>query len=98
MKIVSIKHKETICPQGSCGTGYSMPDYWIIGLDDSSKYEVCIDIWYKPIDNLRKEFYMSIGRLHNAENIDEAFEMYVSQIANKRCPWSKEEILKANMG
>ena len=96
MKILSIKHKETIYPQGSCGTGYSVPDYWFIELDDSSKYEVCIDIWYMPIGSIRKEFLSSLGWLRNAENIDEVFEMYASQIANKRCPWSMKEILEAN--
>lgn len=96
MRIISINYSRSIVPEGSCGTGYTQPDYWIVELDDRSKYKVCIDIWYRPIASIKKEFLASLGKLRNAENIEDAFEMFVSQIANKRCPWSEEEILRAN--
>lgn len=96
MRIVSVNYSRSIVPEGSCGTGYTQPDYWIVELDDRSQYKVCIDIWYRPIASIKKEFLASLGRLRNAENIEDAFEMFVSQIANKRCPWSEEEILRAN--
>ena len=35
-----------------------------------------------------------IGEVFNGvSNLDEAWEMYVSEIADYSCPWSKKEIL-----
>ena len=38
-----------------------------------------------------------ITKVFDNYNIDEAFEMYVNEIAKTSCPYTKEEILKVNL-
>ena len=94
MKIVSIKLLEHIVPNCGSGTGFSEPDKFHITCDDGTERDVWIDIWCWPKNGIKKMFLEGIGEHFNGiKNIDEAWEMYVSEIANKSCPWSKKEIL-----
>ena len=94
MKITSIKLTKHLMPGGSCGTGYTEPDYFKVTCDDGLDYQVMIDIWCRPITSVKPEFLTVIGKkLPNVTNINDAWEMYVSEIAEKTCPWTVQELL-----
>jgi len=98
MKIVSLKSVGHIVPNGSCGTGYSEPEIFQVKLDDGKLVKVLIDIWYVPSWGIKECFTrdMSEAFPKGIENFDEAWEMYVDEIAEKGCPYTKKEILKAS--
>lgn len=79
-KITSITFKEHIVPKGSCGTGYSEPDKFVVELDNDFKSYVLIDVWYRTEDAIKQEFVDSINnkfsRFGKCDNLEEAFEMY----------------------
>ena len=107
-KIVSFKKIEHYVPGGSCGTGYSEPDKFEVTLNNGKKYKVWIDIWYRPISSIKECFVEGMNRVEeddgyklnkvfNSYNFQEAFKMYVDEIAETSCPYTKEEILKVNL-
>lgn len=88
-KIISITFKEHIKPNMSCGTGYSEPDEFIVEIEGIERtYSLYVDIWYKPTDKIKEEFIKSVKhdfyRLGDCENIDEAFEMYVTTMKENK--------------
>ena len=95
MKILSIKFKKHIMPNGSCGTGYSEPDIFEIETDIVTKL-VYIDIWYRTKDEYYSIFSEAIKNAfercysHFADqidvkcrNMDEAFDMYIKELKHK---------------
>lgn len=97
MKVTSIEYIKTIRP-GSSGTGASCPDKFSVKFDDGSVRELWVDIWYLPIDYIKKTFIKDFKERFGkaCENIEEAYRMYVKIIANRSCPWTEKEILAAN--
>ena len=99
MKATSIKYFETLIPGGSCGTGYSQPDRFIITFENGSSIKVLIDIWYRTPDGIKEEFLRGINRvldIIHIDNLDELFSMYVDEIVKNRCcPYTKEQILRS---
>ncbi len=94
MKILSIKKLEHITPKGGSGTGCSEPDKLLVTCDDGTEKIIWVDIWYVDISYIKREFLKGIGQIFRAvSNIDEAYEMYVKEIAEHSCPWSVEKIL-----
>lgn len=92
-KIISIKLEKHIVPTGSCGTGYSEPDVFEIIDEDKNKTKVVIDIWYRCPDDIIKVFKQEMDKTFpEGYNFDETFDMYLDEIANKTCPYSKEKI------
>lgn len=106
MKITGFDYIRTIVPDGSCGTGYSQPDEFEVEYETENEVSfknVYIDLWYRPVDCIKKEFLSSMNRYFddNIDNIEEAFEMYAKKIAKKShlhglCPYTFEEIMNAN--
>lgn len=47
-EVIKIEHIEYICPNGSCGTGYSQPDKFKFYLDNGKTFTKLIDTWYCP--------------------------------------------------
>lgn len=95
MRVNSIRLLEHIMPEGcSGGTGYSQPDRIMLVWADGTKTNLLIDIWYRPIGSIKEVFAEAMGSF-NIENFEEAYEMYVDEIAMKSCPWTKEQILNA---
>lgn len=97
MKVKSIKYIKTLSPDGSCGTGYSQPNYFDVTFEDGEKERLVVDIWYKPAESIRREFIISFaGKFGNAcDNLEQAYEMYVDEIvANKCCPYSKDKLIE----
>lgn len=94
-KIISFKKLEHFCPNSGSGTGYSEPDKFLIEFDDGRKKEVWIDIWYRPIDSIKSEFNKCVTHIKDVDNIEEAWKMYVSEIAQTSCPWTEKEIFRA---
>ena len=91
MKILSLKKVEHFRPCASSGTGYSEPDKFHVVYDTGRESDIWIDIWYEPLNNIRKEFNKHMPR--GLENKEEAWEMYVSEIAETSCPYKKSELL-----
>ena len=54
-KVVKIEHLETVCPNGSSGTGYSEPDIFKFYLDNGNTFTKMIDVWYRPNDIIVQE-------------------------------------------
>ena len=77
-KITSFELVEHIVPKGSCGTGYSEPDRWLVRTDDGGAKLVIIDVWYQSEDGIRKEFEMAIKKAfgNSISNMWEAYNMY----------------------
>lgn len=96
MKVISIKLKRHIVPGGSCSTGYSECDKFDVTFDNGKRKPLFVDIWYIPIDCIGKQFvdaFIDAFGL-SCNNIEEAYIMYLDEIATKSCPWTKEQILK----
>lgn len=97
IKIKSIEKIKHIVPKSSGGTGYSEPDLFNVTLADGTNAKVYIDIWYMSVDKIRYEFIYALRKKFeycSIKNIEEAYKMYVDEIAEKSCPYTKEEILK----
>ena len=98
MKIVSLKKQKHITANMSSGTGYSDPDWFVAKLDNGVLTDLWIDIWYRPRDAIKNCFDEAINEKFpsgSIENIDEVWNMYLDEIAEHSCPYTKEEILKA---
>ena len=95
MKIKSIKKIGHLTPRCSCGTGYTEPDVFAITLDNGTKLKVEIDIWYVPLKFIRKKFEEDLFKHIKPSNLEEAYKMYVKEIAKTSCHWTEEEILNA---
>lgn len=100
MLVTNIKLIEHIVPKGSCGTGYSEPDKFMVEFDDGTQGVLWVDIWYRQINQIRGLFEKSFkeifpNKLPYIENLYDAFKMYVKEISNKSCPYSEEEILNS---
>jgi len=100
MKVISIEYIDRIIPDMSCGTGYSEPDIFEVTFDDGTTENLMVDIWYLPLEFIREEFITSWGKKFefDVDNLEEAFEMYVDEIAETSCPYTKEEILRKQKG
>lgn len=85
MKVISIKLIGT-------EVGYSNIDKFRVTFEDNSKQDMFVDIWYKSINRIKYEFLSAINGL-KITNIDDAYEMYVHEIAEVCCPWKEEDIL-----
>ena len=85
MKVVSLKLIDT-------EVGYSNIDKFRVTFEDNSKQDMFVDIWYKSINRIKYEFLSAINGLR-ITNIDDAYEMYVHEIAEVCCPWKEEDIL-----
>jgi len=85
MKVVSLKLIDT-------EVGYSNIDKFRVIFEDNSKKDIFVDIWYKSINRIKYEFLSAINGL-KITNIDDAYEMYVHEIAEVCCPWKEEDIL-----
>ncbi len=85
MKVVSLKLIDT-------QIGYSNIDRFRVTFEDNSKEDIFVDIWYKSINRIKYEFLCAINGLR-ITNIDDAYEMYVHEIAEVCCPWKEEDIL-----
>lgn len=85
MKVVSLKLIDT-------EVGYSNIDKFRVTFEDNSKQDIFVDIWYKSINRIKYEFLSAINGL-KITNIDDAYEMYVHEIAEVCCPWKEEDIL-----
>lgn len=85
MKVVSLKLIDT-------EVGYSNIDKFRVTFEDNSKQDMFVDIWYKSINRIKYEFLSAINGL-KITNIDDAYEMYVHEIAEVCCPWKEEDIL-----
>ena len=85
MKAISIKLIDT-------KVGYSNIDKFRVTFEDNSKQDMFVDIWYKSINRIKYEFLSAINGL-KITNIDDAYEMYVHEIAEVCCPWKEEDIL-----
>ena len=96
MKIKSIKKIGRLIPRCSCGTGYSEPDKFIVTTNYNATIYVLIDIWYVPLKDIRKRFEEDLFKLIVPSNLEEAYKMYVKEIAKTSCPWTEEEIMNAN--
>lgn len=97
MKIISIKKIDHIRPNASSGTGYSEPDLFEVECDNGIKKKIYIDIWYVPASGIYREFKNGIREkftLISIDNLFEAYNMYLDEIAEHSCPYTKEEILK----
>ena len=95
MRILSIKFKEHLIPKGSCGTGYSEPDVFIVETDVVTK-DIWIDVWYRDKEDYCKIFTEAIhsqledcykhfeGQIDTkVRNMDEAYQMYLNAIYKK---------------
>lgn len=87
MIVKKVKFIEDIFYNASCGTGYDPPT--IVEINDV-KYEFLL--WCRPIDAIKKVFFDTV---EDIENPEEAYEMWVKEIAPHCTPWPVEEILKA---
>ena len=85
MKAISIKLIDT-------KVGYSNIDKFRVTFEDNSKQDMFVDIWYKSINRIKYAFLYAINGL-KITNIDDAYEMYVHEIAEICCPWKEEDIL-----
>jgi len=85
MKVVSLKLIDT-------EVSHSNIDKFCVTFEDNSKSYIFIDIWYKSINRIKYEFLSAINGL-KITNIDDAYEMYVHEIAEVCCPWKEEDIL-----
>lgn len=85
MKVVSLKLIDT-------EVGYSNIDKFRVTFEDNSKQDMFVNIWYKSINRIKYEFLSAINGL-KITNIDDAYEMYVHEIAEVCCPWKEEDIL-----
>ena len=85
MKVISLKLIDT-------EVGYSNIDKFRVTFEDNSKQDIFVDIWYKSINRIKYEFLSAINGL-KITNIDDAYEMYVHEIAEVCCPWKEEDIL-----
>ena len=94
MKIHSIKKVEHFVPKGSCGTGYSEPDKFIVTYDDNKTTTVWIDIWYRPLDMIYEQFIKGMKEAFDNFNTLEAFNMYIDEVAETSCPYTKEQLKK----
>lgn len=85
MKVISLKLIDT-------EVGHSNIDKFSITFEDNSKQDIFVDIWYKSINHIKYEFLYAINGL-KITNIDDAYKMYVHEIAEVCCPWKEEDIL-----
>lgn len=85
MKVVSLKLIDT-------GVNNTNIDKFRVTFEDNSKQDIFVDIWYVPINCIKYKFLLAINAL-KITNIDEAYEMYVHEIARVCCPWKEEDIL-----
>lgn len=85
MKVVSIKLINTeVC--------HSNIDKFRVTFEDNSKKDIFVDIWYIPINRIKCKFLLAINGL-KITNINDAYEMYVHEIAEVCCPYKEEDIL-----
>jgi len=85
MKVVSLKLINT-------KDNNSNIDKFCVIFEDNSKEYIFVDIWYKSINRIKYEFLSAINGL-KITNIDDAYEMYVHEIAEVCCPYKEEDIL-----
>ena len=85
MKEISLKLINTECD-------HSNIDKFCVTFEDNSKQNIFVDIWYKSINHIKREFLSAINGL-KITNIDDAYEMYVHEIAEVCCPYKEEDIL-----
>lgn len=104
IKITSFKKIKHLTPNACSGTGYSEPDLFEMKYIDENGEEfsknVWIDIWYYTPGMIKSEFTKCMRNRFGAKvnyNFDEAYDMYLDQIAEKSCPYTKEEILNAGL-
>ena len=95
MKITSIKKKKHIQPLSGSGTGYSEPDVFEATTDNGTSHKMVVDIWYLSPERIKPTFRMELLRVFGStcENTEEAYSMYVDEIAETSCPYTKEELL-----
>ena len=104
IKITEFKKIEHCRPNASSGTGYSEPDLFEMKYinEDGEEFSsrVWIDIWYYTPDMIKGEFSKKMRNKFGAKinyNFDEAYSMYLDEVAEKSCPYTKEEILNAGL-
>ena len=85
MKVVSLKLINT-------KDNNSNIDKFCVTFEDNSKQDIFVDIWYTPINCIKYKFLLAINAL-KITNIDDAYKMYVHEIARVCCPWNEEDIL-----
>lgn len=85
MKVVSIKLINT-------KDNHSNVDKFCVTFEDNSKKDIFVDIWYIPINRIKCKFLLAINGL-KITNINDAYEMYVHEIAEVCCPYKEEDIL-----
>lgn len=100
MKILSFKKLRHFAPRGSSGTGYSELDLFEIKFQVGDKEyisKITIDIWYRPAKMIKDIFTEAMQKeFGDVEyNFEEAFSMYLDEVAGKSCPYSKKDILKS---
>ena len=102
MVVKEIQYRETIKPEGSCGTGYSEPSIFFFK-GENEGVMITIDLWYCPAESIKRAFLGGIDWYcyehpdFEIENINEAFDMFAKVVANKHCPYSYEEIIELNL-
>lgn len=88
MKVKTIEYLRTV--GGSDMSGH--PDEYIIKTDKDKAINRYIYNWYQPCWAVPERFYEA---MNDAENLDEAFEMYVDE--SKKwglMPYTKEEVME----
>ena len=102
IKITEFKKIEHLTPNGSSGTGASEPDLFEVKYinknGEESLKRIWIDIWYFTPDRIKGEFIKCMRNAFSDNyNFDEAYSMYLDEVAEKSCPYSKEEILNSGL-
>ncbi len=81
----------------SCGTGYSEPDVFEVKCDNGETHRMVVDIWYCLKEDIKPIFQTELLRVFGwTENMEEAYEMYVDEVAETSCPYNKEKLLSIN--
>lgn len=98
MKVTVLKKIKHLMPNTSSGTGYSEPDLFEIKLENGMLTNLWVDIWYCPKDAIKEHFYEAVNEVFPEgyiDNLDEMWDMYLDEISEHSCPYTKKEILKA---
>ena len=89
MKVISLKLRNHLTPNGSSGTGYSEPDLFDIRLENGSMTDLMVDIWYCPSFAIKNVFEEAVNEEfadNPIDNLDEMWDMYLNEIAEYTCP------------
>lgn len=106
VNITNIEFIEHIVPKGSCGTGYSEPDKFLIYFDNGQKKKLLVDIWYRDRKQLRGIFEKALidqfqwhismpGDELYVENMYDAYKMYLNACKDYY-KWDVEKMLNTN--